>query len=300
MRTADMLIAIASWLEGKDNEALLLAEHDELCMDQVAEACIKAASVLREAADKVDLMEGQRKLLVAETEHLLQSFAATPFGKNILSVALFDGEEKFAEVVGTASELLEKLQTVELPEGVEATVGVMAGQEGLDEIAKLAGVFDKSEDEKLHKVASVMDELLLTIAVDPDWSKSFKAAQKKQIDDLKRKYQDVKESLDKVLAVEDTKKAITDSKYYEVKRPLEAPLSQRACPDHQTPMSRVGEDTFQCPLDKKIYNWREGFTTEKGAKIPGGGVEEQTKINTHQPHTIFDNREDRMMGRSLK
>jgi len=300
MRTADMLITIASWLESKDNEALLLAEHDDLCMNKAAEGCIKAAAILRECADQVDLMEGQRKLLATDTKQLLQSIAATPFEKNILNVSFFDDEEKFAEVVGTASEVLEKLNTVELPADVETTVSVMAGQEGMEEVAKLAGVFDMSDDQKLQKVASVMDELLLTIAADPAWAKNFKEAQKKQVDDIKRKYQDVKEALDKVIAVEDTKKKIDDSPYYEVKRPLEAPLSTRSCPDHPGAlMQRIGEDAYQCSLDHKQYDFKNGFQTEKGTKVPGGSVSEQTKLNKEQGHTIFDNREDRLMSRKM-
>src|SRR5579885_3551772 len=182
MRIADMLIAIASWLESKDNEALLLAEYNELCMEKTAEACINAANILKEAANQIDLMEGQRKLSIAETKQLLASLSATSFGKNILKCDLFDGEDKFVEAIGTASELLNKLNTNELPEDIESTISVMAGQSGIEEIGKLANVYDVSEDKGLQKVASVMDELLLTIAADPGWAKNFKEAQKKQME----------------------------------------------------------------------------------------------------------------------
>lgn len=57
MRIAEMLNAIASWLESPNNEALLLAEEDENCMKVVAESCTLSAALLRQAAEEVDHLE---------------------------------------------------------------------------------------------------------------------------------------------------------------------------------------------------------------------------------------------------
>jgi hypothetical protein len=57
MRIAEMLNAIASWLESPDNEALLLAETDENCMKVVSESCVLAAALLKGAAQEVDSLE---------------------------------------------------------------------------------------------------------------------------------------------------------------------------------------------------------------------------------------------------
>lgn len=57
MRISEMLYAIASWLESPDNEALLLAEYDENCLQVVAESCVEAAKLLKITAEAVDDIE---------------------------------------------------------------------------------------------------------------------------------------------------------------------------------------------------------------------------------------------------
>ena len=57
MRISEMLQAIASWLESPNNEALLLAEYDETCSKIVAENCVLAAALLKNAAEQVEVVE---------------------------------------------------------------------------------------------------------------------------------------------------------------------------------------------------------------------------------------------------
>jgi hypothetical protein len=57
MRIAELLTAIATWLESPDNEAMLLAETDADCMKVVSESCVLAAALLKTAADEVDSLE---------------------------------------------------------------------------------------------------------------------------------------------------------------------------------------------------------------------------------------------------
>jgi hypothetical protein len=59
MRTAELLNAMAAWLESSNNEAMLLAEADEKCMQVVAESCVLAAALLKKAADEVDILEAK-------------------------------------------------------------------------------------------------------------------------------------------------------------------------------------------------------------------------------------------------
>ena len=60
-------------------------------------------------------------------------------------------------------------------------------------------------------------------------------------------------------------------------RPLETALSTRYCPDHPgNQVRRIADYVYQCGLDKKIYNYQEGFTTEKGNKVPGSDVARQS------------------------
>ena len=132
MRIAELLNAIASWLESPNNEALLLAETDEECATVVAESCVLAAQLLKTAADQVDLME-------PPTESLITS-------------------------------------------------------ESIDELATLAAALDSSGDPQLKKQASVLDELLLSIAAPPNAYAERKDLQEQRLIELRKKYQDTGKS----------------------------------------------------------------------------------------------------------
>jgi hypothetical protein len=236
MRVAEILMAIASWLESPDNEAMLLAEHDDESFEATALACLEAAEVLKKGAAAVD--------------------------------------------------------------EVEPHVDVSLSEDSIDHLVEMATAFDASDDEELKKSASVLDEILLTIGARGDEVASYKAAQDKQMDEIKKKYHDAKKKLDEVNKIGETETAIKKSPVYKEYLPMEAPLSARTCPDHAgAQMSRVGEHQFQCSLDKKVYNYEAGYTTEKGEKVPGGSVAFQTDMDV-EPHNMFDTRETRLNGYS--
>lgn len=169
--------------------------------------------------------------------------------------------------------------------------------QSLEDIASLASTFDSSEDPQIKRLASVLDEILLTIAAPPDAVKNFKLAKEKEIDVIKQKYQDSKKKLDEMNKISDTTKDIEKSPFYKEYITMEYPLSTRTCPDHPgAQISRVGEDTWQCDLDKKVYNYQTGFTTERGEKVPGGSVSNQTPKEEPDTNLIFDTREGRLNG----
>ena len=233
MRISEMLNCIASWLESPDNEALLLAEYDDECLQVVAESCVEAAAALKVAANKVD--------------------------------------------------------EIEPPEESKIT------SESIEGLANIATAFDSSGDPELKKQASVIDELLLTIAAPPNALSEKRAAEEKKIDELKKRYQEPKKDLDELNKVSDSNKAIDDSNLTKQYKILEAPLSTRYCPDHPgTQMARIGPNEFQCEMDKKIYNFSTGFKLNTGEMVPGGDVSEQTKGLNETSHAIFDSREERL------
>jgi hypothetical protein len=167
--------------------------------------------------------------------------------------------------------------------------------EALDEMAAVAQAFDESDDELLKKQASVLDEILLTLAAPKNAVNEHKRAEDDRIEQLKKKYKDTKEQQDDINKVSDTVKALEKSPYYKEYRALEAPLSTRTCPDHPGALvARVGEHTWQCMLDKKIYNYDTGFTTMQGNKVPGGNVENQTPMQYDQGNMVFDTRDSRL------
>jgi hypothetical protein len=159
----------------------------------------------------------------------------------------------------------------------------------LEELAVVASEFDASGDELLMKQASVLDQILHNFGR-KEVVESLKVAQENELDRLRQErreqcskecYEDPTEVLDERIKSADAAKAIEKSvKQY---RPLETSLSTRYCPDHPGEMmAMVGDGTFQCQLDKKMYNWKEGFTTAKGNKVPGGDVTEQSKSMSDQ------------------
>jgi hypothetical protein len=233
MRTAELLHAMAAWLESPNNEALLLAEVDEQSMQVVAESCVLAAALLKKAADEVDSIE-------PPTESVL-----TP--------------------------------------------------ESIEETAAFAAALDSSDDPQLKRVASVLDELLLTIAAPPGAVAEKKAAENGRLEELRKKYEQPRKDLHEYNKIGRSEKAIKDSSFTKEYKIMEAPLSSRYCPDHPgAQIARVGEHMWQCEMDKKTYNFETGFELNNGSKVPGGDVAQQTMGLEIPFHAIFDTREGRL------
>jgi hypothetical protein len=233
MRISELLQAIASWLESPNNEALLLSEYHEDSMKVVAESCVLAAALLKNAAEQVGNMEPPPESSI------------TP--------------------------------------------------EAIEELADLAAAFDASGDEKLKKQASVLDELLLSIAAPPHAFAERKDLQEQRLVEIKKKYEDPSKELHDTNKIADSEKAIEKSQMTKTFKIMEAPLSSRYCPDHAgVQIARVGEHMWQCELDKKTYDFENGFELNNGAKVPGGDVAQQTQGLNVPYHAIFDTREGRL------
>lgn len=153
----------------------------------------------------------------------------------------------------------------------------------IEAVASIAEAYENSNDPLLKKQADVLEQLLINFAQKGELEK-FKLAQEEEIQKLKQKYRakDLEEAYDGLEEQKRDFKAAERVKaveqQIEKKRPLEASLSTRYCPDHPgTSVIKISDGVVQCPLDKQLYNYQEGFTTMKGNKIPGGTVEEQTQ-----------------------
>jgi hypothetical protein len=233
MRTAELLHAMAAWLESPNNEALLLADGDEKCMQVVAESCVLAAELLKRAAEEVNFLEPPTESVIT-------------------------------------------------PEAIEDT-------------AALAQAFDASGDPQLKKMASVLDELLLTVAAPPDAAKNRKNSINDRAEEIRKKYQGNQEQLREINKIKLSEDAIKKSDFTKEFRILEAPLNTRYCPDHPgAQIARVGEHVYQCELDKKVYNFESGYELNDGTKVPGGDVAQQTQGLNIPFHAIFDTREGRL------
>lgn len=176
--------------------------------------------------------------------------------------------------------------------------------EDLDEIASFATALDKSGNKQLQKQAAVIDQLLLNFGVAQTPEQAAKAAEETELGRLRRenraketerKYHSLAQEQKEDYGAEESAKAIKDS--VQRYRPLETSLSTRYCPDHPgTSVIRVGDNVYQCPLDKKIYDWAGGFETLKGNQVPGSSVENQTDFlgDRKLEETHFSTRESRL------
>jgi hypothetical protein len=167
-------------------------------------------------------------------------------------------------------------------------------QDSLNEIATIAAEFDRSGDPELEKQASVLDQILMTLAAPQDAIENSKKAFDAEIDRIKKNKANAAISKNSVDA-----KAVSKAFKEQIKdyRPLEAPLNTRTCPDHPgAQIIRIDDQTYQCSLDKKIYNYKDGFTTMKGNKIPGSDVARQTDLmnDTINTSITFSTRDEKM------
>lgn len=168
--------------------------------------------------------------------------------------------------------------------------------ESIESLAELASALDESGIEELQKQASVLDELLLTIAAPPNAYAEKLTANNDRLEELKKKYQDINKELSDKNKTADAAKIIEKSPAMKEYKLEDQPLQTRYCPIHYgAPMTRVGENEFQCSLDKKIFNYEVGYTLDDGTKVPGGSVQNQSNmILTPTFHNIFDSREGRL------
>jgi len=213
--------------------------------------------------------------------------------QNDLLVSAEDDEIKLGLVANAMAEIngiLEKCASEidEIEKSEDNTI------ENLNEIVAMADFFDKSEDPDLMKYASVLDELLMTIAAPKYASDDVKMRDESRIEEIKKRYKDIKEKHDEYNFVADALEGLEKSKYLKEKRPLEAPIDTRYCPDHPgMQVERVGHREVRCPLDGKTYNYEVGFETLKGNKIPGTSVQNQSATILPIEKMVFDTRESK-------
>lgn len=231
---------------------------------------------------------------ISEMLKAIASWLESPNNEALLLAEYDDDCSKIvAENCVLAAELLksaaEQVDTIEPQEESNLT------PESLQELANIATAFDASGDEGLKKQASVIDELLLTIAAPPNAYAMRQDLQENRILEIQKKYHQPKEDLYKTNRIAESEKGIDKSKMTKHYAILEAPLSTRYCPDHPgVQIARVGEHMWQCEMDKKSYNFETGFELNNGDKVPGGDVAEQTQGLDTPSHAVFDTREGRL------
>jgi hypothetical protein len=223
----------------------------------------------------------------------------------LLVLASAEGSEAHEIVLDSIAASISNLESVA---GVLEEVGIDSSlsAEDLEMTAAIATELDKTRDPVLKKQASALDEILRTFGAPKGAVAQAKAANEDEINRLREKYRhqkidelykDPKVSLDKQNNLSNVQKAVADAfpkadgKTY---RPLEASLQTRYPPDMPGGhLIRISDGVYQCALTGKIYDYKNGYTTDKGNKVPGTAVEYQIPDVGSQPqgHSLFDTRE---------
>lgn len=151
----------------------------------------------------------------------------------------------------------------------------------LRSLSELASILAESDDISLQKTSSMIDNILLTLAIDnAEKRANFNKQFSDKIAEIKAKKDSHKENNDKIKQSFHGQEAI-DAVDKQLKHyvPMEAPLKTRTCPDHPGyQIQRISDDVYQCSLDKKTYDFKAGFTTLNGNKVPGTSVEMQSQV----------------------
>jgi len=166
---------------------------------------------------------------------------------------------------------------IQLVSGIKETKNDISS--ALDKIQSLANEFDNSNDITLMKKAAVLDEILLTIAADMEAQSNFKKQMQLKVEQIKKNNSKLNNAIISEATEEDKKEKATQYKVYEEN---EASLSTRYCPKHPGVLTMPkGDGKVQCSLDGEIIDYKEGYTSAKGNKVPGSCVENQTNLDAH-------------------
>ena len=231
------------------------------------------------------------------TSELLFSIAKWLESPDNEAMLLAEDNDESLKVVAESCVLSAQLlrQAAEEVDSIEPPTPSLITPESVVEMADLAFALDASGDPALMKQASVLDELLLTIASKPGEFGARKDLAESRIEDLRRRYQDPSKEHAKQNKRSATEKAIEKSKMTDKPKIESHALQSRTCPDHPSAqMARIGQGVFQCNLDKKQYDYTNGYTLEDGEYVPGGSVELQGDNMNIPFHSLFDTREGRL------
>ena len=168
---------------------------------------------------------------ISEMLYAIASWLESP-DNEVLLLAEYDNEclkvavESCIEAAFILKNAAEKVDDIEPPEESNITA------ESLDGLAQIATAFDTSGNLDLKKQASVIDELLLTIASPPNIFAERKDLEDNRLEELKKRYQQPRKELEKINKIVDSVNAIEKSDFMKDRKIIETSLNTRTCPDH--------------------------------------------------------------------
>lgn len=210
----------------------------------------------------------------------------------------------FAPLASSYGELYKKLDDfVKSFQGLGAYINKLtkAAEEEVTYLTKLANTYD---EKGLYGLADEIDERIIKVTA--NYRSNALDLLVELADEL-----DLKGEVKNANLVDDVSSIIKTAnisflfgKFKEepvgAKRQRDFPLSTRYCPDHRgVSILRVDENTYQCPLDGKLYDFKSGYKNYDGEFVPGGCVSHQTPDSLDYggiPSQTYDNRVTLMHG----
>jgi len=249
-------------------------------------------------------LDSPHRINPEEIKQELDLFLTNPeeaAGENLLSKIQQLINEQVVELPGgTDEEAVNSLEQVEKAKGVTWSTRK-------EVFTKLADLADRLDDIGATDEANLVDQFIEVHATDLEYKGEADTEQSKRYDDKHHHSLQVREPKTKQERVDregrDKHHVHTyenqerDTQHYNKgkENKKEASLSTRYCPEHiGVSMGRVGENTYQCPLCREVYNWETGWSDHDGKEHPGGSVAAQTPDSSGYdiPHRIFDSREN--------
>ena len=158
-------------------------------------------------------------------------------------------------------------------------------ESAIDDLQDVVAAFESSGNPDLEKSAAAIEDLVNSFVKSAAYERSTTT-------------EDIKNLYHQKHRIDEKKAEITSrfekSNYTKEYKPLEQALLTRHCPDHAgVNLIRLGDYVGQCALDKKVYDFRNGFTTLNGNKVPGTTVTNQKDHDRQIFGTSNTTREDR-------
>lgn len=228
-----------------------------------------------------------------------------------LSNESFDklSDEEYEKVVAILMSIFSKTRDTYnmikyLIDHLEEKYGNNVSVEELEAMAALASEYDSSGDEVLTRQAQILDLALRHVIAHQEQNQAqlVAEAEEKKVKnqylerERKEKYDQPRETLaenNKIKGLGEKYSKEMQAKEY---RPQQHALSTRYCPEHPgVGVIPLAEGQYQCSLDKRVFDYKEGYTSLEGDKVPGGAVEMQnrTPLNNINTTVNYDTRESR-------
>jgi len=222
-------------------------------------------------------------------------------------IGLVEQVTKQLDLPGDLAEALRRhVEESATAEEAESEVSGEPSPEMGDVLARLSGVADRLDSLGHYEEATTIDAFIAKYAEDESAGKDDVVDWKEEADTEQSKRYDAKHHHDLLVRKNKGENERVDREGYKdennvhTNQPMKEAMekeaaSSRYCPEHiGTTMGRVGEATYQCPLDGKVYNWETGFTDYDGKQHAGGSVAAQTPGSSEYEtsHRLFDSREN--------